>query len=97
MAARTREWHVTVLFDLDHGLDSRGFERLSALWGRRAYVSRGADGWAEAPRLSVTTIKFADQATGAVTGAVDDVAQTLAALPNSPKIVNVRNYLAAGI
>ena len=97
MASRTKEWHVTLLLDLDRGLDSLGFERLSKLWGRRAHVSRGTEDSATAPRLAVTIIEFAERATGAVARAVDDVEQRLSALPDPPRLVRVRNYLAAGI
>ena len=97
MANAARQWHVTLLLDLDRGLDHHGFEQLSAQWGRRAYLTRGSKDSAEEPRLSVTTIELADGAVGAVARAVDDVELTLSALPNPTRVVKVRNYLAAGI
>jgi hypothetical protein len=97
MATRTREWHVTLVLDLDRGIDTPNFERLSELWGNRAHVARGNNQSENAPRLAVTTIKFAEMATGAVERAVDDVEQRLSALPDGPSITQVRNYLAAGL
>ncbi len=97
MATRTREWHVTLVLDLDRGIDTPDFERLSALWGDRAHVARGNRESASAPRLAVTTIEFAEMATGAVARAVDEVGQRLSALPGAPNITQVRNYLAAGL
>ncbi len=97
MATRTREWHVTLLLDLDRGIDGPGFERLSTLWGSRAHVARGTEEAAHAPKLAVTTVEFAELATGAVARAVDDVEQRLSALPDPPSIVRIRNYLAAGL
>ncbi|HEX4019293.1 MAG TPA: hypothetical protein VHX15_21350 [Frankiaceae bacterium] len=88
---------MTLLLDLDRGLDAPGFEHLSALWGRRAHLGRGGKDRAEEPKLSVTTIEFAAAGMDAVKRAVDDVEHRLSALPDPPRVVRVRNYLASGI
>lgn len=97
MTTRTREWHVTLLLDLDRGISTPDFERLAALWHNRAHVTRGTKEESNAPRLAVTTVEFAEMATGAVARAVDDTEQRLSALPDAPSITRIRNYLAAGL
>ena len=52
VATRTREWHVTLVLDLDRGISTPDFERLSTLWGNRAHVARGNNESENAPRLA---------------------------------------------
>ncbi len=95
MKSQRKDWRVTLILDLNRGLEAEEFGRIQAETRTRAFVQRGTNDSESAPVLTVTTLANAVESTDAVTWALRAVEQRLAVLPGQPRVLGIRNYLAA--
>ncbi len=90
-----KDWRVTLILDLNRGLEDDEFHRIQADTKTRAFVHRGTSDSELAPVLTVTTLANAVESTDAVTAALMGGEQRLAMLPGQPRVLAIRHYLAA--